>query len=169
MSKVLVIVYRTISTFLIKKAYALDISFTTRFQAEWPRNWKAFVSSPLFGTGYSSLTLATDNDYLRAIGETGLIGLISFLLIFVTLGMFMKKTASGVDDEIVKAFLFGLVGGIVGLLINAVLIDVFEASKVAEPLWMLLGIGVGAGYLYKKQTVAPFSLARWLFGRQYNL
>ncbi len=140
-------------SFLIKKAYALDISFTTRFQAEWPRNWNAFLYSPVFGTGYSSLTLATDNDYLRALGETGLLGLLSFLLIFVILGIFMKNTIGLVKDGIVKALLYGLAGGIIGLLINAVLIDVFEASKVAEPMWMLLGIGVGAASLYLKHPI----------------
>jgi hypothetical protein len=140
-------------SFLIQKAYALDISFTTRFQAEWPRNWAAFNYSPVFGTGYSSLTLATDNDYLRAIGETGLVGLLTFLFIFVVLGIFMKKTVEHDKDPIIRALLFGLAGGMVGLLVNAVLIDVFEASKVAEPLWILLGIGVGAGYLHKKQAI----------------
>lgn len=140
-------------SFLIKKAYALDISFTTRFQAEWPRNWNAFLFSPVFGTGYSSLTLATDNDYLRAIGETGLAGLLTFLLIFVVLGIFMRCSVPDVKDPIAKALLFGLSGGVIGLLINAVLIDVFEASKVAEPLWILLGIGVAAGKLYLKKPI----------------
>lgn len=140
-------------SFLIKKAYALDISFTTRFQAEWPRNWNAFLFSPVFGTGYSSLTLATDNDYLRALGETGLAGLLTFIFIFVVLGIFMRGSVTDVKDPIAKALLFGLVGGAIGLLINAVLIDVFEASKVAEPLWILLGIGVAAGNLYLKKPI----------------
>ncbi|MBA3723297.1 MAG: O-antigen ligase family protein [Candidatus Levybacteria bacterium] len=140
-------------TFLIKKAYALDVSFTTRFQAEWPRNWNAFLYSPVFGTGYSSLTLATDNDYLRALGETGLVGFLTFLFIFVILGIFMRMSVIHVKDPIVRAFMFGLAGGVIGLLINAVLIDVFEASKVAEPLWILLGIGVGAAKLYQKEPI----------------
>jgi hypothetical protein len=65
----------------------------------------------------------------------------------------MKNIIWHVKDKIVQAFLFGLAGGVVGLLTNAVLIDVFEASKVAEPLWILLGIGVGAGYLYKTHPI----------------
>jgi hypothetical protein len=140
-------------SFLIQKAYALDVSFTTRFQAEWPRNWNAFLYSPVFGTGYSSLTLATDNDYLRALGETGLAGLLTFLLIFVVLGIFMRRSIKDVKDPISNAFMYGLAGGVIGLLINAVLIDVFEASKVAEPLWILLGIGVAVGKLYQKKPV----------------
>lgn len=139
--------------FLLKKAYALDISFTTRFQAEWPRDWNAFLMSPVFGTGYSTLTLASDNDYLRALGETGAAGFLAFIFIFIILGIFVKEVHSSVKDNVSQALLFGLVGGVIGLLINAMLIDVFEASKVAEPLWMLLGIAVGAGKLYHKKTI----------------
>ncbi len=139
--------------FLLKKAYALDISFTTRFQGEWPRDWNAFLSSPLFGTGYSSLTLASDNDYLRALGETGLAGMLTFLFIFVMLGIYMKNIIGFVKDPITRALLFGLAGGTIGLLVNATLIDVFEASKVAEPFWLLFGIGLGSAKLYQKEPV----------------
>lgn len=140
-------------SFLLRKAYALDISFTTRFQAEWPRDWNAFLSSPVLGTGYSSLTLASDNDYLRSLGETGLAGLLAFLSIFVVLGIFMRRIVGSIQDPVTRAFLYGLVGGIIGLLINAFLIDVFEASKVAEPLWILLGIGVGVSKLHHKNPI----------------
>lgn len=140
-------------SFLIKKAYALDISFTTRFQGEWPRNWNAFMHSPVFGTGYSSLTLATDNDYLRALGETGIAGLLAFLFIFVILGIYVKNVIGKIENPVVKGLLFGLVGGVIGLLANAVLIDVFEASKVAESMWLLLGIGMGAAALSTKKKV----------------
>lgn len=138
-------------SFLIQKAYALDISFTTRFQAEWPRDWAAFLKSKIFGTGYSSLTLASDNDYLRALGETGLAGSLTFFFIFVIFGIYMKENLGFIKDDMVRATVFGLAGGVIGLLCNAVLIDVFEASKVAEPLWLLLGIGAGGIALYQKK------------------
>ena len=140
-------------SFLLSKAYALDVSLTTRFQAEWPRDWLAFLSSPVFGTGYSSLTLASDNDYLRALGETGLTGALSFFFIFLIFGIFMKNVLKTVKDPMVVALLFGLAGGAIGLLINAILIDVFESSKVAESLWIFLGIGLGAAKLYHKEPI----------------
>jgi len=141
-------------SFLLKKAYALDVSLTTRFQAEWPRDWQAFLGSPIFGTGYSSLTLASDNDYLRALGETGLTGALSFFFIFVIFGIFMKNVIQSTEkDPISKAFLFGLAGGLIGLLINAVLIDVFESSKVAESFWILAGIGIASAKLYHKEPI----------------
>ncbi len=141
-------------SFLIKQALVYDISFTTRFQAEWPNAWKAFLRNPLVGSGYSSISLATDNDYFRALGETGLFGLISFLFIFLIMGITFKELSPSIDQRLVIGFVYGIAGGVVGLMINAILIDVFEASKVAESLWMTLGIGTGALMLYKTKPIS---------------
>lgn len=149
-------------SFLIQKALVYDISFTTRFQGEWPRDWAAFLSSPVFGTGYSSLTLASDNDYLRALGETGLIGFITFFGIFVILGILMKELISETKDTGVRLFVYGLAGGVIGLFANATLIDVFESSKVAEGLWILLGAGAGALALEKKHVSYAKEIGKFL-------
>lgn len=140
-------------SFLIKQALVYDISFTTRFQAEWPNAWRAFLRNPLIGSGYSSISLATDNDYFRALGETGLLGLISFLLIFLLLGIAFREISPSINQRLVGGFVYGIAGGVIGLMINAILIDVFEASKVAESLWMVLGIGTGALMLYKTKPI----------------
>lgn len=55
-----------------------DRSTSIRLNVEWPRAIRAFIKNPLLGTGYSSITLATDNDYLRSLGETGFLGFSSF-------------------------------------------------------------------------------------------
>lgn len=161
-------------SFLVKRVLVYDISFTTRFQAEWPNAWKAFLLDPAFGSGYSTITLATDNDYLRALGESGAFGLATFALIFVVFGIALSHTARDVDDKFTKGILFGLVGAAIGLFANATLIDVFESSKVAETFWILLGLGMGTLFLYKKQTIeykktllkifaSPFFLVCYLF------
>lgn len=137
-------------TFLIKKVLVYDISFTTRFQAEWPNAWRALLRNPVLGSGFATITLAADNNFLRILGETGLLGLTSFLSIFYILYLVLKQALSKVTDKISKAYLLGITGGVIGLFINAVLIDVFEASKVAETLWIFLGIGAGTAFLYKK-------------------
>lgn len=140
-------------SFLIKQVLVYDISFTTRFQAEWPNAWKAFLRNPLLGSGYSTITLATDNDYFRALGETGILGLVSFLFIFLILGIMLKEIIPSVNQPLVKSFVVGVAGGMVGLIFNAFLIDVFEASKVAENLWMILGIAAGTLMLYRTKSI----------------
>jgi len=138
-------------TFLIKKVLVYDISFTTRFQAEWPNAWNAMLRNPLLGSGFATVTLAADNNYLRILGETGLLGMAAFLSIFFVLALLLKQVMPSVTDNLSKAYLVGLAGGVLGLFFNATLIDVFEASKVAETLWILLGIAVGLAFLYKKE------------------
>ncbi len=128
-----------------------DISFATRLQVEWPRAINAFKKSPFFGTGSSSLTEATDNDYLRWIGEFGFFGTAIFLMILFKLlksfFLFIKKELffNKINEKII---FFGLIFGFFALMVNASYIDVFEASKVAFTFWALMGIFYG--YLMKR-------------------
>jgi hypothetical protein len=149
--------------FIIRKVLLYDISFTTRFQGEWPNAWKAFLRNPLLGSGYSTITLATDNDYFRALGETGILGLISFLFIFFMYGVILRETIPQINQPLVRSFAFGAAGGAFGLLLNAVLIDVFEASKVAENLWTFLGIAAAGLFLYKKKPISYPALLKKIF------
>jgi len=126
--------------FVIKKVLAYDVSFTTRFQGEWPRAFNAFQRNIFLGSGYSSISLATDNDYIRMLGEVGILGFLAFVLIFVVYGIAVYRLIPKVDDIRVKSLVLGISAGLFGLGLNAVLIDVFEASKVAFTMWILIGV-----------------------------
>ena len=122
-----------------------DRSTSIRLNIEWPRAIRAFSKNPLLGTGYSSIGLASDNDYLRLLAEIGLLGFLSFILILVRIILVfisafpLTEKLSGIR----LGFVAGVIGGISGILINAVFIDVFEASKFAIIFWLLLGCAVG--------------------------
>lgn len=119
-----------------------DISFATRLQIEWPRALNAFKKNPFLGTGPSSLTEATDNDYLRWLGEFGLLGTTLFLLILGKIFfLFFKK---------IPVFYFGYSFSLLALLFNATYIDVFEASKVAYIFWLITGFFIAHLYYDKK-------------------
>lgn len=128
-----------------------DRSTSIRLNVEWPRAVRAFAKSPLIGTGYSSISLATDNDYLRLLGETGILGFTSFLLILFRVGksLWIKIKANVFQNNIEKAVIAGLTGGMIGVLVNACFIDVFEASKFALIFWLLIGYSV---YLVKRNN-----------------
>lgn len=143
--------------FVIKKAKAYDLSATTRFQGEWPRTLEAFRKNIFLGSGYGAVSLAVDNNYLRILGETGLFGLLSFLSIFIFAGIYIKKTLPKVDSPIIRTFVLGFVAGSVGLALNAVLIDVFEASKIAFTYWLLMGITLGMLHVYTKEEIDLFA------------
>ncbi len=150
-------------SFLVRKVLVYDISFTTRFQAEWPNAIRAFNRNLLLGSGYSTITLATDNDYLRALGETGVLGLASFLGIFFIFWITISRLAPASKPSLTAGFSYGLAGGVLALFLNAVLIDVFEASKVAEGMWIFLGIGVGSLLLYKHKPISYTQELRDIF------
>jgi len=123
-----------------RKAIYVDRSTSTRFDAEWPRAINSFLKNPLFGTGYSSITLATDNDYLRLLGETGLAGFVTFMYIFWNLWLFIKEKLKKAKDKLSWGVLVALISVSIAMLANAFLIDVFEASKVAMSFWGIIGL-----------------------------
>lgn len=139
--------------FVVKKAIAYDVSFTTRLQGGWPKAIQAFQKNIFLGSGYSSLNLATDNNYLRILGEIGLLGFISFLMIFIVFGIMVRRILPDIDSRVDRYFIIGLGFGVFGLALNAFFIDVFEASKIAFVLWMLLGVTVGLLKLYQKSEI----------------
>lgn len=118
---------------------AIKYSSGIRFYIEWPRALRAFAKNPFLGTGYSSVTLATDNDYLRSLAETGILGFISLGLIFLEILRRAFFYLSGKKEIASKPLVIGIIGATIGLLINALFIDVFEASKIAFIFWILMG------------------------------
>lgn len=121
-----------------------DRSTSIRLNVEWPRALRALRKNPLLGTGYSSITLATDNDYLRLLGEVGLLGFFGFFLYLVrvfseAIPIFpLTKKFKGVT----LGFMAGVSGAIPGVLLNALFIDIFEASKFAIIFWLIVGIAL---------------------------
>jgi hypothetical protein len=133
--------YKALQSFVAKDVIAGDTSLATRTQVEWPRAVRSFLKNPLFGTGVGSITESTDGDYFRLIGEVGLAGTFTFLYIII----YFMKTVFLAAKKHHRFYMIGLayIAGILALLSNAVLIDVFEASKVAFIFWTLSGIFVG--------------------------
>lgn len=121
-----------------------DRSTSIRLNVEWPRAIRAFIKNPLLGTGYSSMGLATDNDYLRLAGELGILGILSFFLVLVSVAKYIIKAfpIRKKFKNIELGYLGGYIGGTMGVLANAMFIDVFEASKFAVIFWLLTGIAV---------------------------
>lgn len=163
-------VYVINGQYLMKKAFAYDLSFTTRFQGEWPNAIVAFKRNVLLGSGYGSVSLAVDNSYLRMLAEVGVLGFVSFVAIFLVVGVYITSAWNKIYSPVVKSFVLGFGAGIVGLAINAVFIDVFEASKVAFVLWILTGIVVGMLSAYHRvqprffEEMKRMALSSWAVG-----
>lgn len=109
-----------------------DRSLNIRLKASWPKALRALAKNPILGTGYSSVGLAVDNDYLRVLAETGILGFASFALVFI------KLFKSWIPSR--SPFVWAMICVTGGLLLNAVFIDIFEASKIATMFWLLAGV-----------------------------
>src|SRR3990167_659848 len=116
-------------------AVQYDLSTGIRLDYTWPQAIKGFVRNPVLGSGYSTLTKehvedftdaeSTDNDFLRALGETGLAGFLAFYGILAFVVWYAIKNFKMVKDPFFATIIGGLTAAIIGLLVNAFYIDFF--------------------------------------------
>lgn len=117
-----------------------DRSTSIRFDVEWPRAMRSLYKNPFLGTGYSSISLATDNEYLRALGETGLLGFLAFISILIALFRGLSSHYRLAKGNLDQAITLGALGVYSVFLISAIFLDVFEASKIAIMFWAFTGL-----------------------------
>jgi O-antigen ligase len=113
----------------------LDTSLSARL-----RSYKAatedWVEHPILGygvTGYKFL----DTQYLRVITETGLVGLITFLLLMFTIFRQGYRVFKGTTDPFYKGLAAGYLAGFIGLLCHALGANTFIIVRIMEPFWFL--------------------------------
>ena len=145
-------------------AFRYDLSTAIRLDALWPQAINGFMKNPLLGSGYSTLNKknlmdfteaeSTDNDFLRALGETGLLGFIAFYGTLFFILYYLWRNLAIIKDPLIFSFIAGFAGLLFGLLVNAVYIDVFESSKVAFTFWALTGISLSTVKILKDKYQA---------------
>lgn len=141
-------------------ALKYGLSMGIRLDALWPQALKGFMSNPILGSGYSTLVKSnvgeftyaesTDNDYLRMLGETGLLGTIAFLYIIYLVIKYAYLNLSD-SNQLSTILSLGAIGATVAMLVTATYIDIFESSKVAYVYWM---IAATVAYIYDHQKPA---------------
>lgn len=144
-----------------ENAHRLGLSAAIRLDTLWPFAIRGFLRNPLLGSGYSTLTKysigefteaeSTDNDFLRTLGETGLLGFITFYGTMIMGLSYMLRTAHRHQDELFQLYAFTLTAVTAGLFVNAIYIDVFVSSKVIQTYWILTGLGIAWGMMVNKQ------------------
>lgn len=117
-----------------------DRSTSIRLNVEWPRAIRALTKNPITGTGYSSISLATDNDYLRMLGETGVVGFVSFFVMFGSMLLPILKRVTSLKIFPEDHFVAGIFAAVPGIMLNMVFIDILEASKFAILFWLMMGM-----------------------------
>ena len=108
-----------------------DLSAASRLY-KWGAALDGFRHSPVLGYG-PGLAATIDGNYLKMLGETGIAGTAVW---FVYYGYFMRAAAKARRKTALGRPLLLMM---VSILLNAVMIDMFEASKPMEIIWMLAG------------------------------
>lgn len=145
----------TITTYVEKprtwsaNALKYGLSFAIRLDELWPNALKGFAKNPLLGSGYATLNKkefqqfteaeSTDNNFLRTLGETGLLGFITFYGSIIILLVVLYRNQKTSTDQQLQVANISFIAASIGLLLNASYIDVFASSKVAFTYWALAG------------------------------
>jgi hypothetical protein len=132
-----------------ENALKYGLSMGIRLDTLWPQALLGFARNPLTGSGYGTLAMldshrfieadSTDNNFLRTLGETGLLGFITFYgIVFFLFIQTLRRVHT--LDSFIAAVSIGFTGSLIGLAVSAIYLDVFAASKVAFTFWAFAGI-----------------------------
>lgn len=86
-----------------------------------------------------------DNNWLSILGETGIIGFLLFLSMYIILFHYALQVAWRSGDAFVRALALGFAGAMIAVAINAFLATFFEVRSLAVYLWMYAGFIVVLG------------------------
>jgi len=119
--------------------YISDWSMATRF-LKWGAALDGFRMNPLLGYG-TGVTHVMDGNYVRLLGETGLLGTSVWLIFYFGMMRFVWKLRQ--KSRLSKIVLLMMLS----ILLNAITIDMFDASKPMEMMWLFVGgvLACGSG------------------------
>lgn len=120
---------KTLEHYVIQRG---DVSFNCRM-FKWFSFIDLFKKYPIFGYGYNSSGIM-DGNYIKLLVETGIIGLIVFILLLVSIVFYNRDTKFKLNKYLVFIFII--------MILNATLIDIFESSKIMQIFYFVAGVCV---------------------------
>lgn len=93
-----------------------------------------FIKYPILGCGIGIIKGPADCNYARILAESGLIGMVLFLNVYIYIYRFSKEDEN--DYSIIIRY------GLISIFIGSIFIDLFEASKIMMILWFIIGIEI---------------------------
>jgi O-antigen ligase len=116
----------------------LDTSTSARLQS-WQKAVRDFTKHPFLGygvTGYGFI----DAQFPRVLTETGLLGLLAFIYLLVSVFRMALQRLQETDDPFYKGLIMGFTAGFVGLVVHSLGTNTFILVRVMEPFWFFVGI-----------------------------
>lgn len=116
----------------------VDLSTTERLRS-WQFVLKGWSHQPLFGHGVTGYAWA-DAQYVKILGETGLVGLIAFLFMIRRLWKTSRDTFEAEEDPFCKGLAHGFLLGMVAILAHSIGANSFIIIRIMEPFWLVAGL-----------------------------
>ncbi len=118
----------------------LDTSTSARLQS-FSESLDAFRMKPLLGWGVTGWGFI-DSQFVRALVETGLVGLSALLYLLYTVLRLARSTLQDVQDkdEFYHGLTCGFLAGTVGLIVHAVGSNTFIIVRIMEPFWLVCAV-----------------------------
>ncbi len=119
--------------------FRLDTSTSARLKSFQEVVFDAWPKHPVFGygvTGYKFL----DSQYLRVLVETGLVGLLAFLWLQISLFRRARDVLRTSQDPLYKGVALGFLVGFIALIVHSIGTNTFMIVRIMEPFWLLAGL-----------------------------
>ncbi len=118
----------------------IDSSTQARIHS-WIEAFNGWKRYPILGWGVTGFTFV-DAQYMKILVETGVVGLIAFLLLLRALYRNLRRISNALvgKDEFFRGVALGTYAGFIGLCGHAIGTNTFIIIRIMEPFWLFVGI-----------------------------
>ena len=134
---------------VVRQVVASDPSLALRI-----RNWRLAIehwaARPFFGDGLGGylaytrqydLPGSTDGWYLRVLADTGVVGLVAFLLLIAALVWLLGRRVGAEADPLRRAIVYAAALAVTAASVSALLVDTFVSYKIMGVFWTIVACG----------------------------
>jgi hypothetical protein len=131
----------------------LDPSASARIN-DWVRLFDAWKKRPVFGYGLTGAGFV-DSQFISVLVETGLVGLMAFLLLLATVFRKTLRIYKTTKDDFYEGITIGFLAGTVGMITHAFTANTFVIIRIMEPYWFFAAIIMMIPHIEKMAAQAP--------------
>jgi O-antigen ligase len=129
----------------------LDTSSSARLMS-WKEAASDWIEHPILGYGVTGYQFV-DAQYVRAITETGFLGLFFFLLLLYAIFKESRRVLRSAEDPLYQGLAAGFLAGFIGLLFHATAANTFIIVRIMEPFWFTAGMVMMLPQIEKSRAI----------------
>jgi O-antigen ligase len=114
----------------------IDTSTSARVESWKNILERDFINHPILGYGITGYRFV-DAQYARVLAETGLMGIVTFLILLYSIYMNALQTYRKTSDSFFRGLSLGYLAGFISMLTHAIGANTFIIVRIMEPFWFL--------------------------------